>query len=106
MNLRVIMTKSWIITAKIVQTLESYGAYTNNDLEESFYDYEDVVANLEEELWCQFGYLYSDFNNEDEYEEAYDETREQFLSDLSYDIYECDEDEIKDLEIIIDERLH
>lgn len=104
------MINTWLITyaAPFCGTDINCLAYCETDpLDREDFPYEELT----DELWDNFSYLLhledEEFDSEEEYEEIYENARESWNEDCTFESSLLDEDEIKEYEycsVVIDER--
>lgn len=101
------MIKAWIIELNAgPRCPHRYGAYSEGDPLEKLD--EDTIFNMEESLWDSYGWTATGWNNEhmedpndeDEYEQIY----QNFKENISWSAEEDTYGEIDELEIVYDER--
>ena len=105
--------KPWIIKVSYGYNCSNYyGAYSvNNPLDSKDFP-DDFYATATEDLWNDYGYIVTGWNNSnmenDEDSEAYEEEYAQLREDFDYDVefiaYIDEDNEIDDVEIVYDER--
>ena len=106
--------KIWILTVKYgFQDLDSFVCFCDEDPTELLLsnDYADTLFSLEDELYCEYGYLYKeDLTDEDtedwsseDFDEYEDAQYQDFCEHLSFEAYETDTPE--GYSILIDERI-
>lgn len=106
--------KIWILTVKYgFQGLDSFVCFCDEDPTELLLskDYADTLFSLEDELYCEYGYLYKeDLTDEDtedwsseDFDEYEDAQYQDFCERLNFEAYETDTPE--GYSILIDERI-
>jgi hypothetical protein len=107
--------KPWIIKVSYgYNCSESYGAYAIKDPLENDKLPDDFKMQAEEDLWYDYGWTVTGWNNEnieidydddpEAWQEEYDQIYEDFKCDIEWDCYIDEDDEINSVEIVYDER--
>lgn len=107
--------KPWIIEVSYGFNCNTrYGAYAKENPLESGKLSDDFIAQAEEDLWNDYGWTVTGFDNEqiesdydedpEAWQEEYDQFREDFICDINWSCDEDEYDEIEGLEIVYDER--
>ena len=110
--------KPWVIVFAYgigEQCAKYYGAYaTENPTEIDGAISDEFIAEVENELWDDYGYLITGWDNEhmetdydddpEAWQDEYDQIIEDFKCDISIFARIDEDEEINDLEIIYDER--
>lgn len=103
------MEKAWIIKVSYgFNCVNYYGAYSHDDPFDKIMDDDDLVMQIEEDLWTDYGWTVTGWANENMENPDDEEELEQIYEDFKSNIdWECEEDEFGDVEnydIIYDER--
>jgi len=107
--------KPWIIEVSYSFNCHTqYGAYAEENPLENDKLPEDFVIQAEEDLWNDYGWTVTGFDNEEfdsdydgdpeAWQEEYDQFRENFICDINWNCSEDEDNIIGGLEIVYDER--
>ena len=100
--------KFWVISVTYgYNCVNEYGAWASKDPLEANLLSNEFFASAEESLWESYSYLVTGWDDEDvegDREECFEQLREDFMSEISYECVEADPEEAGQYEIIYDER--